>query len=49
MLQVFIGLAAIDNTILWTVNLKQEKHVVLINFIAIIALDQIIDGNLNFG
>ena len=48
MLQILVHLAAIDNAFLRTIDLEEEKHVVLINLAVIIALYQIIDCTINF-
>ena len=48
-LQVLVRLTAVDDSILRSVDLEQEKHVVLIDLAAIVALDDVIDCDLNFG
>jgi len=47
MLQVLVGLAAVDNTVLAAINFEQEKHVVLIDFAAVVALHQLVNRALD--
>ena len=42
-LEVLVGLAAIDDSILAAVDLKQEQHVVLIDAARVIALHKLVD------
>ena len=46
MLQVLVSLAAVDDTFLAAIDLEQEEHVVLVDFAAVVALDEFIDGSL---
>ena len=48
-LQVLIRLTAVDDSILGSVDLKQEQHVVLIDLAAIVALNDVVDSDLNLG
>ena len=41
--QVLVSLAAIDNSIFTSIDLEQEKHIVLIDLRTIIALDEVVD------
>ena len=49
MLKIFVCLTAVDNTIFRTIDLKQEKHVVLIDFVTIVTLYKVIDCDLDLG
>ena len=46
-LQVLVRLTAVDDSVLRSVDLEQEKHVVLIDLAAIVALDDVVDSDLN--
>ena len=46
MLQVLVCLATVDDTFLAAIDLEQEEHVVLVNFAAVVALNEFIDGSL---
>ena len=46
-LQIFVRLAAVDNAILRAIDLKQEQHVMLIDFVAIVTLNEVIYRHLN--
>ena len=47
MLKVLVSLAAVNDTFLAAINLEQEEHVVLVDFAAVVALDEFIDGSLH--
>ena len=46
-LQVLVRLAAVDDSVFGPIDLEQEKHVVLIDLAAIVALDDVVDSDLN--
>ena len=48
-LQVLVRLAAVDDSVLGPVYLEQEKHVVLIDLAAVVALDDVVNSDLHFG
>ena len=46
-LQVLVCLATVDDTFLAAIDLEQEEHIVLVDFAAVVALDEFIDGSLH--
>ena len=43
MLQVLIGLAAVDDSILTAIDLEQEQHVVLVDLALVVTLHKFVD------
>ena len=47
-LQVLIGLTAINDSFFRTIDFKEEKHVMFVNLAAIIAFNQVVDSSIYF-
>ena len=45
--QVLVSLAAVDDTFLAAIDLEQEEHVMLVDFTAVVTLDEFIDSSLH--